>query len=279
MRTLLLSIAMILGINSPLLPKDRVMSLDYCADQFLLSIADKEQIIGVSTEARDPHSFHRLNADGIPQFRADADQILTQNPSLVIRSWAGDKRLLTLLDKLKIPVISIEHFEDPKDMQSNVMIVANALGQQERGKNMIADAELRLERLRSLNKFNVSALYLTPGAYTTGSGTFANKVMLLSGIDNIFSLKGYNGWFPIPMELLVINPPKLIVTSFYDSKSSAQNHWGIARHSYIRDMINDTSSIDVPGSMMACSGLFIVDAAEHLRKQMDELIRKKEMLQ
>lgn len=260
-----------LGIATPAAAGERIMSLDYCADQFVLALADREQIIGVSSEARDAHSFYRERAKNIPRFRAVADQILTQRPSLVVRSWAGDTRLLDLLNRLHIQVISIEHAQDPKDIQSNVVRLAKAIGQEKRGYAMIADAEMRMARLKTLPAYGESAVYLTPGAFTTGAGTFVNNVMALAGIGNSFADKGYKGWFPIPMERLVQSPPTLIVTSFYDSHASVQNHWGIARHGYIRKMLDETPTVDVPGSMMACSGLFIVNAAEHLRAQMDRL--------
>ena len=261
----------LLSIASPLIAEDRIMSLDYCADQFVLALADRDQIIGVSNEARDAHSFYRERAKNIPRFRADADQILTQRPSLVVRSWAGDKRLLDLLGRLDIQVITLEHAEDMKAIQSNVTRIAKAIGQESRGKAMIADAEMRIARLKALPAYGKSAIYLTPGAFTTGAGTFVSKVMALAGIGNSFADRGYKGWFPIPMERLVQAPPSLIVTSFYDAHASVQNHWGIARHGYIRKMLDEIPTVDVPGSMMACSGLFIVDAAEHLRGQMDKL--------
>lgn len=262
---------LLLSITSPLMAEDRIISLDYCADQFVLALADEKQIIGVSSEARDAHSFYRERANNIPRFRADIDQILTQRPSLVVRSWAGDRRLLTLLERLEIQVITIEHAQDMKAIQSNVLRLAKAIGQESRGNAMIADAEMRMARLKALPAYGESAIYLTPGAFTTGAGTFVSKVMALAGIGNSFANKGYTGWFPIPMERLVQSPPSLIVTSFYDSHASVQNHWGIARHDYIRKMLDKTPTVDVPGSMMACSGLFIVDAAEHLRRQMDKL--------
>ncbi len=265
-----------LGIAAPAVAEDRIMSLDYCADQFVLALADESQIIGVSSEARDAHSFYRERAKNIPRFRADADQILTQRPSVVVRSWAGDKRLLDLLERLDIQVISIKHAQDPKDIQSNVLHIAKAIGQVSRGKTIIADAEMRMAKLKTLPAFGESAIYLTPGAFTTGAGTFVSKVMALAGIGNSFADRGYKGWFPIPMERLVQSPPTLIVTSFYDSHASVQNHWGIARHGYIRKMLDGTPTVDVPGSMMACSGLFIVNAAEHLREQMDKLTSAKE---
>lgn len=273
MRYWLAYLALIVALSSPSRAKDRILSLDYCADQFVLALADRSQIIGLSSEARDDHSFYRDRAQDIPRFRASTDLILAQKPTLVVRSWAGDKRLLSLLKQVNIPVISIEFAQDPKAIGSNVSNIAKAMGQETRGQAMVADAKKRLARLQGLPAYNKRAIYLTPGAYTTGAGTFVDDVMTLAGIGNAFAELGYSGWFPIPMEHLVQSPPELVVTSFYDSRSAVQNHWGVARHGYIRQMLDTTPTVDVPGSMMACSGLFLVEAAEHLRAQMTALTR------
>lgn len=264
-------LAVVLAFSQMLLADDRVLSLDYCADQFVLGLGDEAQIIGVSNEARDDHSFYRDRAASIPRYRATADIILTLKPSLVVRSWAGDQRLLTLLEKLDIPVVTITYAEGREGTAQNIAKVAVAIGQDARADVMIADIQARRDALEALPGYNTSATYLTPGAYTSGSGTFIDKVMALAGFGNAFADAGYEGWIPIPMEHMVKTPPSLIVTSFYDSHSAVQNHWGVARHNYVRNLIEETPALDVPGSMMSCSGLFMVDAAEHLRREMDKI--------
>ena len=274
MKRMISYLAATLALSQMVLADDRVLSLDYCADQFVLGLGDESQIIGVSNEARDDHSFYRDRAENIPRYRATADIILTLKPSLVVRSWAGDQRLLTLLEKLNIPVVTITYAEGRGGTAENIARVAAAIGQDARADAMIADINARRTALEAMPSYNTQATYLTPGAYTSGSGTFVDKVMALAGLGNAFADAGFTGWVPIPMEHMVKSPPSLIVTSFYDSHSAVQNHWGIARHNYVRGLIKATPGIDVPGSMMSCSGLFMVDAAEHLRREMDTIIKE-----
>ena len=65
MKALMAYLLITLGVVSPAAAEDRIMSLDYCADQFVLALADEKQIIGVSSEARDAHSFYRERAKNI----------------------------------------------------------------------------------------------------------------------------------------------------------------------------------------------------------------------
>ena len=58
----------------------RVVSLDYCADQYVLGLADPDQVLAVSDHADDRHSYLRDAAQGVPQLRDDAEDVLALRP-------------------------------------------------------------------------------------------------------------------------------------------------------------------------------------------------------
>ena len=66
-----------------------LVSLDYCADQFVLALADHDQIIGLSPDADAAHSFLREKAKGLPKTSASTEEVLQQKPDLVLRTWRG----------------------------------------------------------------------------------------------------------------------------------------------------------------------------------------------
>ncbi len=248
-----------------------VTSNDISADQFVLAVTDRSQVKAVSMEATDPHSYYRDRAQGIRKVRAAADEVLMMKPDLVVRSWAGDRRFLSLMKRMNIPVHTVRYAEDQKAVRQNLRSMAKAVGQEGHGEDMIADMDARMVLLKSASRYGKQALYLTPGAYTTGGGTFIDRVIKLSGLDNKLSVEGKMGWLPVPLEHLVISPPELIIASFYDVESATQYNWGFGRHAYVKNMLKVTPRIDVPGRFMACNGFFLVDAAEHIRRQMDHM--------
>ena len=75
----------------------RIVSLDFCADQFLLELADRGQITALSTQSQAEHSFWRARAKGIPQVRARAEAVLALRPDLVVRTYGGDPGIEHLL--------------------------------------------------------------------------------------------------------------------------------------------------------------------------------------
>ncbi|MEZ5998409.1 MAG: hypothetical protein R3B98_06925 [Hyphomonas sp.] len=91
----LLLVAMMV-VAPALAEKPRVVSLDYCADQFVLGLADREQILAVSKDAEKPFSHLRDRAAGLPKVRAAAEDVVALKPDIVVRSWGGDARACLL---------------------------------------------------------------------------------------------------------------------------------------------------------------------------------------
>ena len=59
-------LASMLAISLPAVAdKANIISIDFCADQYLLALADKTQIQAVSYEAVGPRSFYGTRAEGL----------------------------------------------------------------------------------------------------------------------------------------------------------------------------------------------------------------------
>ena len=65
----------------------RVVSLDFCADQFVLRLLRKPRILAVSTDAQRHFSYMREQAAGIRQVRSIAEDVLVLKPDLIVRSY------------------------------------------------------------------------------------------------------------------------------------------------------------------------------------------------
>ncbi|HWU13287.1 MAG TPA: ABC transporter substrate-binding protein, partial [Caulobacter sp.] len=68
---------------------ERVMSLDSCADQYVLALAARGTIVGVSSRAAAPDSFLRAKAAGLPKRRTTLEAVLSARPDIVVRQWGG----------------------------------------------------------------------------------------------------------------------------------------------------------------------------------------------
>ena len=80
------------GMSSKADPTDkpkRIISLDLCADQYVLKFAERESILAVSPEANLPISYMRDAAAGIQTVRPLPENILNLQPDLVVRTYGG----------------------------------------------------------------------------------------------------------------------------------------------------------------------------------------------
>ena len=254
--------------------KPMAVSLDYCADQFILSLADRDQIMALTTEAVESHSFYRDQAHGLPLFRATAEEVLQMAPDVVIRSWGGYS-MLPLLARAGIPVASSTYGTRPKALYHNMRIIGKALSQDERAEEKIRDHQRRWaaleQKLTTSESRKLRAAYIAPGGVTAGKNTFVNDIIKLAGLASLSEEFGLVGWQTLPLEALVQHPPDIIIGSFFNQKNIHVSQWSLSRHDRVRKMLNTIPTIIVPGRYLSCNGIFSVDAAEYIQGKLETL--------
>src|SRR5580704_3855210 len=95
-------------LANPSLAGPRVVSLDQCADQYVLAMAPRADIVGLSTRARNADSYLKAEAQSLPERRATAESVLAARPDIVVRYWGGDARLVSDLERRGVRVLTIE---------------------------------------------------------------------------------------------------------------------------------------------------------------------------
>lgn len=246
----------------------RVFSADYCADQIALALADPDQIAALSVDAEKDFSYLRAQAAGLPQARAEAEQIIAHGADVVLRFWGGDA---ARLERLGVNVVSLDYAADFDAVKTNIMIAADAIGRRERGAALVASVDRRLAALKSRRPLSISALYVTPGGVTAGKGTIIDAIFTAAGVGNVASGKGLSWWPPLSAEALIADPPQFIVTGFFTANSERINHWSMARHKALTGLLDATPRVDLPADVLSCPGWFSLDAAEAIRNAAETL--------
>ena len=103
-----------------------------------------------------------------------------------------------------------------------------------------------------------------------------NEILLLAGFQSWASSRGLNGWQTLPLEDLVIDPPDLFVAGFFDTNEDTQSKWSMARHGRVYQMMKERPSVELPGRLLACNGLFLPEAAERIRRDVVELLESQD---
>ena len=269
-----LAAAVCLALALPARGEDlpRVLSLDYCADQYVLALADRAQIVALSRGADDNYSFYRDRAASIRRIAGTTDQILVLAPEVVFQTWAAHPRLGRFAEQQGIQVVQTAYGNEPEVVWQNMRMAGAALGQSPRAEAFVSRYRARLAALEVEEPLALSAAYITPSGFTSGTGTYVDANMRLAGLSSWAEMQNLEGWQPLPLEGLVQNPPDIYVASFFDTTEAHQSNWSVARHSRLAMMMDQAIVADLPGRLLSCDGMFLVEAAELIRQQTEDAL-------
>lgn len=262
---LLAFVAVLVVIPAAAAEKPSVVSLDYCADQYVLALADPGQIIALSPAARSEYSYHADRAEGLPSIRPTPEDVLLSHPDLVVRQWGGGFGAGQMLERAGVPVVQVASGETQAVTIQNLRQIGAALDQEDRAEALVAQMQNRLSKLPAPSGRKPRALYVTAGGATTGAGTFIHHLITTAGLDNAGALGGHTGWRMVDMEQLALDPPDIIIAGFFDLRERRVGHWSAARHSLLKKMMVEKPVVIIPSRMIACSAWFFVDAVDLIR--------------
>lgn len=238
----------------------RVMSLDSCADQYVLALAPRDSIVGLSHRAVSRDSYMRDAAAGLPLRRATYESLVAARPQVVVRLWGGDARLSKALEKKGVATVTLEDAADFEGVRANVRKVAAALDRPAEGEAIVTRMNAQLARTAGAGKGR-SALYLTPGGFTAGSSTLIDAMMKAAGYANASKAPYFA---PVSLEGLVMKPPSGVVLGLFDMARAGADRWGPGRHAALQRVVATRTVASLPASVVGCPGWFAADGARML---------------
>ena len=249
---------------------ERIVSMDFCADQYVLQLADRDQILALSPDSTQDFAYLNKEAEGIATVRATAEEVLTLQPDLVVRSYGGGPNITQVLKAAGIPVLQVGWAssvdgESVGSIPSVIQTMADGLGVPERGQELIRVYRQRLADLPKVEaESSTNVLYLTPAGSTTGSGSMIHDVLTRAGLTNFESTAG---WREVELERLAYETPDVIAASFFDTTLKDVARWSSSRHPIIKRQLDDSKTVQLPGAWTTCGAWFIVDAIEALAEK------------
>ena len=239
----------------------RIVSLDYCADQYVLKFADREDILALSPDARKRFSYMRAEAAGIPTVRPRAADVLALQPDMVVRTYGGGHDIADFMQEPGVLVVQIGFPQSITEVRGEVLRVGTELGKPDEAVALVAEMERRLKVLADRPGPPREVLYMTPAGVTAGEGTLVHELFVAAGLRNF---QDRPGWNPLPLERLAYERPDLIAAAFFESKTNHVDNWSAARHPVARAQLRELPVVALEGSWTSCGGWFLLDAVEAL---------------
>jgi len=178
------------GHPAPSGKPERIVSLNLCADQLVLALADRGQIAGLTRNAADPEmSGEASKARGLRILSNSAEEILELDPDLVVGIPARRSASIRVLNGQKYTTLDLKTANTLVEIYASIRETATDVGHPERGSMLIADMESQLAAIPRPGKGRVAAYYQRRG-FMTGTGTLIDDLMTRVGVVNLAAKLG-----------------------------------------------------------------------------------------
>jgi iron complex transport system substrate-binding protein len=163
----------------------RIVSLNLCADQYLLALADPGQIAALGRFARDPAmSFAAGKARAFPVTRGNAEDVLLLRPDLILVGLGYRSDTLAAIGGRGIRIVELPPASSYGEIVAQVRMVAREIGHPARGEALIRRMDAGLAAIPRLRTARIAAYYQRRG-YLTGTGTLVDEMMRRVGLRNL----------------------------------------------------------------------------------------------
>ena len=237
----------------------RIVSLNLCADQQLLALADDDQIAGLTRLSRDPSlSAGAARASRLPVIDASSEDLLHLAPDLVLTDAGFPAPALAALPDRKFRTVPLNWVARYDDIVAQLRQVGDAVGHRPRADALVARMDRALARIDGAARGGrVAADYQRRG-YLTGSGTLVDELMGRVGLVNLATRLGKPALSQLSLEEMVAARPDRVLRS--EDAAVVDRGTELLAHPAIRRI----GRIDLPQAWTVCGGPAYVLAAERL---------------
>lgn len=250
----------------------KVASINLCADQLVLLLADKEQISSLSTLSHDEAgSYFFERARTYPTNDGHAEEILTLQPDLVIAGQYSNKHSISLLREVGLRLEILPIANSIESVLDNIATVAKWLGQEVRGEALITDLQGRLSLLEpALGPRPIAAAY-DPNGYTSGKLSVRGQMLELAGWQNAASLAGIESYGKLTLEAMINLHPDALIDSPYSPGTYSRGQ-AMSQHPALLAAGIDPHIISIPSRMTVCGGPWTIDVIDLLQTERSKLV-------
>jgi iron complex transport system substrate-binding protein len=252
------------GLAQTALPT--VASLNVCTDQLAMALAAPGQLKSVSALARDPMlSAMPEEAKAYPVNRGLAEEVFTLRPGLIVTGTFSLHNTTGLLRRLGFRIEEFDYSQSLASIPADIRRMGALLGREAKAEELASAFEAELKALPPLycHRKPVAIAYGQRGI-ALGKGTLAHTVIEAAGFENLAAKLGQDGMSPFPLELLVTNPPDLIILPGTTLSAPALADEALS-HPVLKQLAGTVTASFSRAALWSCGGPFTLYALKELR--------------
>ncbi|HZH52395.1 MAG TPA: ABC transporter substrate-binding protein [Microvirga sp.] len=275
-RLLLAGLVLLFGIGPAAAGRkpQRVVSINLCADQLLLALADREQIASLSPLVRDRSiSFLADRAEGLPVNGGKGEAILFSGADLVLVGPFERHVRADMLQRQGLRVMVLDPWQSLDQGREQIRMLADRLGHPERGEALIAEIEAALRRAKAVVPDRPSILTYYRNGWVPASNSLVSEVLQHMGFSLHQDAIGLSSGGGARLESIVVRPPDFMLMD--DAAGRAvDNGTALLVHPALARSVPWKRRLTVPGRLMICGGPSTPAAIDALREEAEAKLRR-----
>lgn len=262
--TALLAASALAGASATAQPvrPHRIVSLNLCADQLVLALADRGQIAGLTRNAANTEmSGEASKARGLRIMGTSAEEILELRPDLIVGMPVRRNAAIAAIKDRSYRTLDLKTAETLPEIYASIRQAAAAVGHPERGEALVARMTRDLAPIPRIGRGKVAVYYQRRG-YMTGTGTLIDDLMQRMGFVNLAARLGRPALSQVSLEeMAAARPDYIIVESATDRVTDLGTE--MLHHPALRGI----PRISIPQAWTVCGSPAYVLAARGMAEQ------------
>lgn len=252
----------------------RIVSLNMCADQIIVAVADRRQIAALTDWARNPDlSAIAARAKTFPVTHRSAEEVIALHPDLVIGAPARIGAVLASLPAKAPRMIDLPWADDVPGIERAITTVATAVGHPERGRALIATMRRDLATIGPPPGRGRTAAYYQRQGYLTGTGTLVDDMMRRVGLTNLARTLGRPALSKVSLEEMALARPDFLLMEA-DSRAIADRGTAALHHPVLDRAVPSSRRLYLPQALTVCGGPAYPRAVALLAAQLRQADRR-----
>lgn len=262
-------------------PLPRLVSLNMCADPYLMAFADKSQILALTAFSKQAElsPFTHL-ARAYPTGTGSIEDLLAQKPDLVITSTYSDPNRLKLLGAAGIEVLQLDAAQSYAQTRGEIIRLGRAIGRlpQARAYLRDLDAAVKAHSRTPTDTRRPRLVNFQRRGLSVGEGHIVDDIIALAGAENATrqASGGHRALMVLSLETLPGLQADFLLTGTPVSEDAKPVDRGsdILSHPALLKFFPPEKRIILPDNLVTCAGAATPLALARLRAALDAVAGK-----
>ncbi|MEW4982695.1 MAG: ABC transporter substrate-binding protein [Cycloclasticus sp.] len=270
LRLTCLFIVLLTSANTLATPQ-RIVSLNLCADQLLMTLLAPERLVGITQLASDPGaSYLYQEASHFHQHTSRIEEIMALKPDLVVAGEFTAQPTNQLLESLGYQVIKLGLPVTIDGVFQQINSLGEQIGEPARAQELVSNMREELAKITALReKKSKRAVVYYANGFTAGRHTIVNEILNIAGLDNIASELNLDFVAPLSLESLLASKPDVLLLGRLNENTDSLAHQ-VLRHNAIQQYatLTQVQKIMIPDRYWSCAGPSSLAAASYLQQHL-----------